>query len=225
MSHIIVRMLKHAAIHIRYLKKRVSLANSCEIGGIDTAFEGDNFIGAHTSFHGYIGYKSYISADCSIDGKIGRFCSIAPYVRVITGRHPTSDFVSTHPCFYSIKYKTRSSFVKTQKFRELKYAEGNYSIVVGNDVWIGYGAMIDEGITVGDGAIIAAGAVVTKDVPPYSIVGGIPAKIIRYRFDEEVVNSLLRIKWWNKDEEWIKSHVESFENITVFLDKLKNEDN
>lgn len=94
-------------------------------------------------------------------------------------------------------------------------------IIVGNDVWIGYEAVIMAGVTIGDGAIIGARAVVTKDVPPYAIVGGVPAKFIKKRFDDQTIAKLQKLKWWDKDESWIKSHIDDirFGNI----DKLSEE--
>ena len=87
-------------------------------------------------------------------------------------------------------------------------------------MWLGYGTKILEGVTVGDGAVVAAGAVVTKDVPPYAIVGGVPAKVIKYRFSEEDIEYLLKLRWWDKAEEWIKVHAEYFENIELLKEKV-----
>jgi len=138
---------------------------------------------------------------------IGRFCSIAG--NIVTGamEHPT-DFLSTHPLFYGNWESTwgELSGFYSESIDGYRNAVSNYSnrvlklktkIVIGNDVWIGEGAFISRGVTVGDGAIIAGRSVVTKDVPPYAIVGGTPAKIIRYRFDEETIARLLRIRWWD----------------------------
>ena len=87
---------------------------------------------------------------------------------------------------------------------------------MGNDVWIGAGAILLEGITVGDGAVVAAGAVVTKDVPAYTVAGGVPAKFIRNRFDESETEFLKDFKWWEKDDKWLKDNWELFSDIEKF---------
>jgi acetyltransferase-like isoleucine patch superfamily enzyme len=96
-------------------------------------------------------------------------------------------------------------------------------VVIGNDVWVGAGAIILSGVSIGDGAIVAAGAVVTKDVPPYAIVGGNPAKLIRYRFSEDQIAKLLSISWWNWSEDKIKANLDSFYGTTEdFIRKFWN---
>lgn len=96
-------------------------------------------------------------------------------------------------------------------------------IEIGNDVWIGDGVFVKNGVKIGDGAVIGARAVVTKDVPPYAIVGGIPAKVIRYRFDEKVVQDLMKLKWWNLDDETIKQiPYENVEDAIEFLKKVRS---
>ena len=96
-------------------------------------------------------------------------------------------------------------------FKERLSIDGR-SCIIGNDVWIGNDVRIIGGITIGDGAIVGLGAVVTKDVPPYAVVGGVPAKIIRYRFEQDKIEELLRDKWWNKEEEWIKDNFIKYAN-------------
>ena len=88
-------------------------------------------------------------------------------------------------------------------------------IVIGNDVWIGYEAVILAGVTIGDGAVIGARAVVTKDIPPYTIVGGVPAKPIRKRFTQETIDLLLKIKWWNWPEERIRQHITEIQSERI----------
>lgn len=101
----------------------------------------------------------------------------------------------------------------------------NYLIEIGNDVWIGDRVTILDGIRIGDGAIIGSGAVVTKDIEPYTINVGVPAKSIRKRFIEDEIKFLLEFKWWNKDWEWIKINSDKFESIENFIDEFHNEKN
>ena len=188
--------------------------------GLHSFFEGQNAINNNSAFSGYMGWGSYMGCNSSIHGKVGRYCSIAGNVRTVLGAHPTSEFVSTHPMFFSMIRQNGKTYVTEQKFKEAKYAdeEKKYCIEIGNDVWIGESAAIMSGVTVGDGAIIAAGAVVTKDVPPYSIVGGVPAKIIRYRFDQNQIDALLKIKWWDWPQEKIERLADTFDNAESFIE-------
>ena len=127
---------------------------------------------------------------------IGRYSSIAAGVRISPHEHPI-DWLTTN----SVTYMD-SSFAWIRKSMGLSHPKTiphspTRPVRIGNDVWIGLGAFVKGGVTIGDGAIVAAHAVVTKDVPPYAIVGGVPAKVIRYRFDEETIRELLDLKWWN----------------------------
>ena len=154
-----------------------------------------------------LGYASYIGDGSKFSRtQIGRYCSIGPNVECIFGRHPAHTFVSTHPAFFSINHSIGLSYVEEQRFQEHPEPldkEGKYSILIGNDVWIGANVAILDGITIGDGAIIAANALITKDVPPYTIVGGVPAKELKKRFTDEQIDFLLALKWWEKPVDWI----------------------
>jgi acetyltransferase-like isoleucine patch superfamily enzyme len=126
--------------------------------------------------------------------------------------HPTN-FVSTHPSFYS-------NPLIFETFAEEMHFKQNLEIKIGNDVWIGSHSKIIGNLTIGDGAIIALGAVVTKDVPPYAIVGGIPARIIKFRFNDEIINFLVNTKWWDLDVNWIKENYKKFHNIDDFVELI-----
>lgn len=191
-----------------------------------SVFEGKNFIGADSSFSGAMGYGSYIGMRSNISGKIGRFTCISNYVHVVNGAHPTKQIVSMYPAFYTEDHPTTGSYTHKSIFSEYKYAdpEGRYDVVLGNDVWLGHGVTVMGGVTIGDGAVVAAGAVVTKDVPPYHIVAGVPAKKIGQRFTDEQIGQLLQLRWWDKDIAWIKSHAESFGDIESFLKENIGED-
>ena len=155
---------------------------------------------------------------------IGKFCSIAAHVTLAAGNHPMN-YISTSPYTYS---KIKNSFAEAQLYNdEFNYIENsNYLCEIGNDVWIGTGAILvcgNKALTIGDGAVIAAGAVVTKDVPPYAIVAGCPAKIQKYRFSEDTISWLERKKWWTKSNDWIRKNVDAFSNPEKLLERKENE--
>lgn len=194
-------------------KKNVKISTSVFFNR-NTVFEENNVIHNGVSIgNSVIGRCTYIGPNSILPNcKIGRFCSIAAQVKVVSATHPTNTFISTSPCFFSVGKQCGYTFVEKSIFNEKLEVEG-YDVVIGNDVWIGYNAKIIGGITIGDGAIIAMGAVVTKDVPPYAIVGGVPAKIIRYRFSENEVKKLLEIKWWNLPLNELKDKAQYFTDI------------
>lgn len=216
----VVQVMK--AVFLMRRNKNVQIAYRHRVSR-KTSFGGHNYIGLNTAFSREIGAYSYIGDEGILYGvSIGKFTSIGDRVIIIDGRHPTSTFVSTYPAFYSTRNVYRS-FVTEQKFRENDfYDETNgLRVKIGNDVWIGSDVRIMSGVSIGDGAIVAAGALITKDVLPYSIVGGIPAKVIKKRFDNDTIEKLLELAWWNWDEGKIKSCAEDFEDIATFIQKYK----
>lgn len=162
-------------------------------------------------FRSQIGDYSYVGERTTIVcATIGKFCSIASDCHIGLGNH-TINLISTSPIFTEKKNGTGHSWINSFNFNPYKH------ISIGNDVWIGYHAIILGGVTIGDGAVIAAGAIVTKDVPPYSIVGGVPAKIIKKRFNDELSNALLESKWWNLTEDKLKKKIDIFQREPELL--------
>ena len=143
-----------------------------------------------------VGAFSLPTCHFSCNVKIGRFCSIASNVKIMAGSHPLNRF-TTHMLTYNGEFDkfAVSEFGKEWVLKPIKTIPE--PLTIGNDVWIAEDVVLKGGITIGDGAVIAANSVVTKDVPPYAIVGGIPARIIRYRFSHDVIDELMKIKWWN----------------------------
>lgn len=142
-----------------------------------------------------LGYMSYASS--GLEGAtIGRYCSIATNVKLMGNPHPT-DWVTTHSFAYGPRYREMIQAAGFPDWNAVApYRTEPPALAIGNDVWIGRDAVLARGITVGDGAIIASNAVVTKDVPPYAVVGGVPAKLIRFRFPDEIIERLLASQWW-----------------------------
>lgn len=203
--------------------------DSCRFGSgvrLDSRveFEGHNFLADKVTFlNSSLGKYSYISTGSFIkNARIGRFCSIGNEVATIAGRHPVH-YISTHPVFYSPSCQSGISFTEEAHYEEFHYLDpqSRISLQIGNDVWIGARTLLMEHITIGDGAVIAAGSVVTKDIPPYAIAGGVPARVIRYRFSEEEIRRLQKLAWWDKEEDWLRAQAGEFLEKDHFLEKIK----
>lgn len=186
--------------HVEYssISKNARVSKHCYL--VNSSIEEYSYISPHTRV---------------VHAKIGKFCSIGGYCNIGMGTHPVS-FLSTSPLFYSPISIFGKSWVNEVLFKEYD------DVTIGDDVWIGEKAMILGGVTVNDGAIIAAGAVVTKDVPPYAVVGGIPAKIIRYRFPEDTIKKLQELKWTRLDISIIKNNLSLFHSPEIDINKIEN---
>ncbi|NRS90160.1 acetyltransferase-like isoleucine patch superfamily enzyme [Flavobacterium sp. 7E] len=161
-----------------------------------------------------IGDHTYIQKSTTIfNTEIGKFCSIAAGVSIGPGIHKM-DGISTHPVFYLKNTPLAKIYCKNDSFISSK------KTIIGHDVWIGEKVVILDGVNIGNGAIIAAGAVVSKDVEPYAIVGGVPAKFIKYRFQKDDINSLLNSQWWNHPEAWFEQNYNFFNDKNFFLKNM-----
>lgn len=191
-----VRVDSQSQIYHSVLGNNVWVKERCGIAG--SVLFSDNSLGAGCGLYNTkMGRFSYAGENTKlINVDVGSFCSLS--ADVVCGYdqvHHPSDAITTHPVFYSGENK------KSRKLcnRNLLLPHGN-KIIVGSDVLIGYRALVRQGVHIGDGAIVGAGAVVTRDVPSYAIVAGVPAKIIRYRFSEKIIERLVKIRWWDWDE-------------------------
>lgn len=200
--------------YIEYVNSNLIIGYKSKIykstfGIYDTIYDGVLINNSHLGNFVYIASGTKIS-NCSI----GSFCSIGSNVKIGLGIHPTN-YISTFPAFFSIRNQCQISFTNKNHIDEIG------SNTIGNDVWIGDNVIILSNIEISDGAIIAAGAVVTKNVSPYSIVGGVPAIEIRKRFSDEEINHLIEIKWWNKNIDWIKKNHHFFSDSKSFFKNIK----
>jgi acetyltransferase-like isoleucine patch superfamily enzyme len=225
MIYKLVELVYNLWVRIKFNKKKVFLTQGVIVNRL-TKFEGANHIKKYTNIkNATIGFGTYIGERCNLHGaKIGRYCSIANDVSIVISDHPIH-IVSTHPCFH------RGSHPIMKKIG-LSMNEGNPifieddsdgdTVKIGSDVWIGESVKIFKKIKIGDGAIIGAGAIVTKDIPPYSVCVGVPAKVIKYRFDREVIDFFLVNKWWDKPLTELYDLQGLFLDVSKYIDYQSN---
>lgn len=167
-------------------------------------YSGTEFYNSSIGKHSYVGYDSEVH-NCDI----GAFCSIANHFIVGGAEHPL-DWVSTSPAFQDVGGGAPERFTRKPVLEEKR-------TVIGNDVWIGSRVIIKQGVHVGTGAVIGAGSIVTKDIPEYAIVAGCPAKLIKYRFDENTIRRLLESKWWSLPDQEIREFADYVDDVDAFL--------
>lgn len=181
-----------------------------EAAVIDCALGRWTRIGARTTLHEVVFEDySYIVTDSSAaHAHIGKFCSIARDVRINPGNHPTWRAAQHHFSYRAVSYGLGEQ--DDHDFFDWRRQD---SVTLGHDVWVGHGATILAGVSIGTGAVIGAGAVVSKDVPPYAVAVGVPARVIKYRFDPDVREKLLALAWWDWAHDRLAAALDDFRTL------------
>ena len=196
-----------------WLRGSPRIEGQCYFGGNNVILDDSSFVDSTLERYSTIGRR------CSIlNTNVGKFCSIGSEVMIGLERHPSRGFISTYGAFYIGKPTGIPAFLNKEIFKE------GLPTQIGNDVWIGTRALILGGISVGDGAIIGAGAIVTKDVEPYSVVAGIPAKVLRKRYSAKNIKRLVDFAWWNKDISWIRRNASAFADEDKFFEIIEHDE-
>lgn len=201
----------------KLLVNKITIHHAVNNPNIVLSVNKDILLESNVTFWGFcntlwsMGCHSYSGSNLGYGVKVGRFCSIAVNVSIM-GAHHFPDWISTSPVFYNSGYHNLIGEDLSNIARQ------DRNIEIGNDVWIGSGVVLKSHLKIGNGAIIAANSVVTKDVPPFAIVGGNPARIIRFRFSDDLIQKIQQIEWWNY-------HLEDFKGLNAnnpeqFIDEL-----
>lgn len=225
-------------IHIRkkyekicnYLRCKINrVPSNCILGKnvklYNVKLAGRNKIDANSAiYETEVGYGTFVAKGSEIgNSKIGNYSMVG--FKALLGSHPIHTVASVHPALYSNRAQYGFTYVQKSTYDEYRYVDENLkiNIIIGNDVWATGSVQIVQGVTIGDGAVILAGAVVTKSIPPYAIAGGIPAKVLGFRFEKEDIDFLMELKWWDKGEIWIEEHAKYFEDIKYLKEVVKAE--
>ena len=179
-------------------------------------------LGAYTHIMSYSVFSDAVVGDYSFFAgynqvyyaNIGKFCSVASFVRINTTNHPTYTRIAQHHFTYRSEL-----FGFGEDDAEFFAQRKENAVTVGNDVWIGHNAVIMPGVIIGNGAVIGTGAVVTKDVEPYSVVAGVPAKKMKMRFPDNLIVKIERLKWWDWDHQTLKERLPDFRDMGEFVRK------
>lgn len=162
-----------------------------------------------------VGDYTYFAGDASvIYSRIGKFCSIASHVRINPGNHPMWRVMQHHCTYRRVRYG-----LDTKDDEEFFNGRRADAVEIGHDVWLGHGVVVMPGIRIGTGAVVGSGAVVTKDIPPYAVAVGVPAKVIKMRFDEETVKKIMDTCWWDWDRKTLEERFDDFLYLETFLKK------
>lgn len=187
----------------------------------ETSLVYDSYVGAWTDvmancqiIESTLGDYSYLAGDVSmIYSEVGKFCSIASHVRLNPGNHPMHRVTQHHMTYRRKQYGFGDDDPEIFDWRRAN------KVTIGHDVWLGHGVIVMPGVSIGHGAVVGSGAVVTKDLAPYDVAVGVPARPIRKRFADDVIDKLLRIQWWDWDRTTLEARFDDLLDMDMFLEK------